>query len=142
MRAKNDDRRNHAYHLCISQKLVETVEQKAHVYYRLGWAYHEDRQWDTAVLWYSKLIALNRYDWFDANASCNRGSLLYWRKQYPAALADINRAISIYDEPEDLASSYFERSKVYRVHSLELSDIEKRYRLRPIRKRWRQTPNG
>ncbi len=117
-----------AYNGCIASGLVVSDDQKSLIYQRLGYGYQQLVNGDEAMNWYSKVIELNRRDRPNANSLYNGGLMYGERREFISALADFNRALTIYTEPKDLGAVYNKLSAVYQQLSLgrlEVSDLQK-----------------
>ncbi len=123
-----------AYKKCIESELVVSDEQKLPVYNRLGSACDELDRLDDGVEWFSKAIKLNQRTRSHAAALFNRGSTYLVREEFASAVADFTLALAIFTDPEDLADTYFERSRAYRglnACALEMADLQNAISLHP-----------
>ena len=114
------------------QKAADTREQK-HVMtdwdcYRRGYDAQSKKQYDDAIMWYTKAIEMNReFVW----AYNNRGNVYHDLKKYEKALADYDKAIAL--APED-AIAYNNRGNTYQVlkeYEKALADYDKAIALNP-----------
>lgn len=112
----------------LLQDDVEKSPGKSRTHYNRGLNFAEKNNYDSAIVEYSKAIAIQPKL---AEASCNRGIAYQKLNNYKQAMSDYNQALQLDDK---LVEGYYNRGNIYSrtgENMLALSDLNKALALKP-----------